>query len=220
MNVLYVEDNKMLAESIKSRLSTYYTVDTAFTGKEGLLYCDQTEYEFIILDYFLPDFSGLELCAEIRKTNQTSLILFLTTNPDKNSVVTALNSGADDYLVKPFCYEELTARMISMHRRKNTKENNPRLCSGMYTLDQASHSFYYDTTSIVLNKKEYRIIEYLLINKNIVISRDTLFERLWSDCYYSSNTVDVHIRRIRKKTEYIFPQKLIYTVYGEGYYIK
>lgn len=217
MNLLYVEDDPLLAKTLKSLLSNWFNVDIAGTCEKGLKKADETEYDIIVIDYYLPDSLGIELCKQLRSSNTESLILFLTENNSKQIVIEALDSGADDYLTKPFNYEELRARLHSLARRRYNQNSSIVLKCGQFFLDQQKHEVYYRKTPIYLKRKEFHLFEYFMMNRGQVITRSRLYENVWNRHYYSSNTVDVHIRRLRSKIELPFKEKILLTVYGVGY---
>lgn len=219
MNLLYVEDNVELAYTLKDRFSVWFNVDVVFSCEAGLRRTDRTDYDVILLDYALPDNTGLELCRQIRRTNQESLILFLTSNSTKPTILSAFESGADDYIAKPFDFEELLARLQASLRRRLNHRASGILKSGHYVLNQNTRELYYRRRKIALNRKEYLILEYLMINNGQIITRSQLYEHVWNREYYDSNTIDVHVRRLRSKVETPYGTNLIKTVYGVGYRI-
>ena len=216
MNVLYVEDNQQLRKLIHQHLSDSYNVDTAETCYQALKLTDSIDYDLIIIDYFLPDHNGDFLCEQIRKFNHESLILFLSHNHQKENMIKALETGADDYLTKPFYLPELQVRIRALIRRRFTTKNFI-LKAGNLCLNLKSLSATYNNIPIPLKRKEILLLEYLMLNKGNVVSRNQLYEHVWSQNYYYSNTVDVHIRRLRSKIETPFKAKFIRTVYGLGY---
>jgi len=217
MNLLYVEDNLDLAETVKTKLSRWFNVDLAQSSTVGLDKADETEYDIIIIDYYLPDYEGLSLCKQIRATNSETRILFLTQNSRKIDIVNAFDAGADDYLTKPFHFEELRARIQALVRRNQNVYTTENLVCGNYCLNQKNVEVYYKDIYIPLKRKEFSLFEYLMLHRGQVITRSRLYEHVWNQQYYSSNTVDVHIKRLRTKIEDPFNTKIIHTVYGIGY---
>ena len=220
MNVLIVEDEKSLAKEMSTFLKNEgYICEVASTGKEASEKIFVNPYDFLLLDLGLPDYEGLDLLKEAKEANQEAAIIVLTARGSTDDKVKGLNLGADDYLAKPFSLLELSSRMQAIIRRKH----------GLKKTLMEVHSFQVDLTNrtvahegkvISLTKKEFDILQYLLINKNRVITRVQLTEHIWDNALeadYDSNYVDVHIKNLRKKLSQHEEVEWIETVRGIGY---
>ena len=221
MRILLVEDESDLRQIIKKRLiKEKYTVDDCQDGLEAEDYIDMTEYDGIILDGMLPGKDGLDILKEMRRKGNHTPVLMLTARDSIENRVKGLDYGADDYLVKPFSFEELLARLRAVMRRK------PVFVSEVLTVDDLQMNLHTKDVMrngerIELSSKEYMLLEYLMQNKNIVLSREQIQERVWGyDFEGGSNVVDVYIRYLRKKIDHENEKKLIQTVRGVGYVIR
>lgn len=221
MRILLVEDESDLRQIIKKRLTKEkYTVDDCQDGLEAEDYIDMTEYDGIILDGMLPGKDGLDILKEMRRKGNHTPVLMLTARDSIEDRVKGLDYGADDYLVKPFSFEELLARLRAVMRRK------PVFVSEVLTVDDLQMNLHTKDVMrngerIELSSKEYMLLEYLMQNKNIVLSREQIQERVWGyDFEGGSNVVDVYIRYLRKKIDHENEKKLIQTVRGVGYVIR
>ncbi len=221
MRILVVEDEKKVASFIKKGLEEeYYAVDIAPDGKEGLKLSCSEEYDLIIMDIMLPFIDGISLLKDIRKKEITVPVLMLTVKDSLKDKVEGLDAGADDYLTKPFAFEELLARIRALLRRKDT--NKPtKLKVGKLILDLQSHRVNRDNREIFLTPKEYSILEYLMRNANKVVSRTKLIEHVY-DYHFDTETniIDVYINKVRSKVDANFENNLIHTIRGVGYIIK
>ncbi|MCU7498434.1 MAG: response regulator transcription factor [Ignavibacteria bacterium] len=221
MKVLLVEDEKKVASFIRKGLEEeYYTVDTAFDGRQGRELALSQEYDLIILDIMLPYINGIMLLEEIRRSRISTPVLLLTARQSVENKVEGLDAGADDYLTKPFAFEELLARIRALLRRKET-EKSLSLKAGDLTLDLQTHSVKRNGVEISLTPKEYAVLEFLLRNKNKVISRTRLSEHVY-DYHFDTDTnvIDVYINKLRNKIDKDFEKQLLYTIRGVGYSIK
>ena len=221
MRILVIEDEKKVASFIKKGLEEeFYAVDIAVNGKEGFELALTEGYDLLILDVMLPYMDGFTITRELRKKEILTPILLLTVKETIQDKVTGLDSGADDYLTKPFAFEELLARIRALLRRKEQiKSTNLKI--GNLILDLQSHKVTIDETEIVLTPKEYSILEYLMRNKNRVISRTKLVEHVY-DYHFDTETniIDVYINKLRSKIDLDPNKPLIQTVRGAGYMIK
>lgn len=215
-----VEDEKNVAAFIKKGLEEeYYVVDVAEDGAAGLLMATSNEYDIMVLDIMLPEINGIELCKRLRGRGIKAPILMLTAIDSVNSKVEGLESGADDYLTKPFAFSELLARMKALLRR--TAESVSELSLEDLRMDLLSRRVFRGDREIVLTPKEFSFLEYLLRNKGRVLSRTQIIENIWGYNFDpNSNVVDVHIKFLREKIDADFPKKLIHTVRGSGYILK
>jgi two-component system, OmpR family, response regulator len=221
MRILVVEDEKKVASFIKKGLEEdYYSVDIASDGREGSKLAYSDEYDLIILDIMLPFKDGITILKEIRQEKITTPVLMLTAKDDVADKVAGLDSGADDYLPKPFAFDELLARIRALLRRNNTEKNIILKITDL-ELDTQSHKAFRNGKEIFLTQKEYSILEYLMRNKNRVISRIKLSEHVY-DYHFDSetNVIDVYINKLRNKIDKGFETQVLITVRGVGYMIK
>lgn len=221
MRLLIAEDeknlNKILAQHLKD---SGYTVDACFDGEEALNYISMTDYDAVILDIMMPKMDGLEVLKEIRGQNMDVPVLFLTARDSVADRVAGLDLGADDYLTKPFAFEELLARIRVLVRKRTGNKTNVYTLADL-TVDSKKREVKRGETLISLSSREFAILEYMIVNKNIVLSRDNLERHVWNYDYEgSSNMIDVYIRYLRKKIDENFSPKLIHTVRGAGYVLK
>jgi len=221
MRILVIEDEKKVASFIKKGLEEeFYAVDAALNGKEGFELASTEEYDLIVLDIMLPYMDGFTITKELRKKGILTPILLLTVKETIQDKVEGLDSGADDYLTKPFAFEELLARIRALLRRKEQiKSTNLKI--GNLVLDLQSHKVTIDEKEIILTPKEYSILEYLMRNKNRVISRTKLVEHVY-DYHFDTETniIDVYINKLRSKIDFDPNKPVIQTVRGAGYMIK
>ena len=227
--ILIVEDEKKIARFLELELKHEgYEVLTAFDGRSGLETAQASEPDLMILDLMLPELSGIEVCRRIRHTSDLPIIM-LTAKDDVSDKVMGLDMGADDYVTKPFAIEELLARIrvaLKLHRSTSGKSGTPVqeegiLSWGELTLDELRHRVRYGGHEISLTNREFLMLKTLLENKDIVLSRDTLLDRVCGyDFVGETNIVDVYIRYLRSKIDDVFGVKMIHTVRGVGYVIK
>lgn len=221
MRILIAEDQKDLNRIITKRLSAEgYYVDSCFDGEEALSYIEMAEYDGIILDIMMPKRDGLSVLHSLRKKGIGTPVLFLTARDAVEDRVLGLDSGADDYLVKPFSFDELIARIRAMTRKSAGNSSNIFSVADL-VMDTASHTVTRGGREIALSAKEFSLLEYLLRNKGHVLSRTMIENNLWNFDYSGgTNAVDVYIRYLRKKVDDGFEPKLIHTVRGCGYVLK
>ncbi|MCH3965738.1 MAG: response regulator transcription factor [Clostridium sp.] len=197
-----------------------YKVDVAYDGREGLKNLENKEYDLILLDVMLPGLNGIEVCRRIRQFSYVPIIM-LTAKSDIPDKVLGLDAGANDYLTKPFAIEELLARIRVYMRNKILKNKLDEIKVKDVVMDNKTHQVWRAGKEIGLTKKEFDILEMLLINKNIVLTREQLIEKVWGYDYVGdTNVVDVFIRYLRSKIDDDFEDKLISTIRGVGYVIK
>jgi len=218
MRILVVEDEHRIGNSIKLGLEQErYAVDLAHDGEIGLDLASSEEYDAIILDLMLPKLDGLEICRQLRKNNVHTPILMLTARSELRDKVKGLDSGADDYLGKPFAFEELLARLRALTRR-GQGSSDPILRAGDLILDPAKSTAKRGNLPLSLSKKEFSLLEYLLRHAGSVLSKPQLVQHVWNyDADILENTVEVNIRNLRKK---LGEPEIIETVRGFGYRIK
>ena len=221
MRILVAEDEKNLNRVIKKRLeSEGYSVDSCYDGEEAVYYIESGEFDAIILDIMMPKKNGLEVLKIIRGKGNKTPVLFLTAMDSIDDRVKGLDAGAEDYLVKPFAFEELIAR-IRVLVRKNAGESTNIFKVGDLTVNIASHEVYRGEEKINLSAKEFDILEYLIRNKGIVLSRNKIENHVWNFDYSGgTNVIDVYIRYLRKKIDDPYENKLIHTIRGTGYILK
>ncbi len=221
MRILLVEDNRRLSDSLKrSLVDDNYAVDTAYDGQEGEELAELTPYDVIILDVMLPHKDGTEVCRSLRNRRIKTPVLMLTARDALEDRVLGLDSGADDYLVKPFEMEELRARLRALLRRE-ADDKSGLITIADLVLDPATHFVQRSGQRIELTAREYALLEYLMRNPNRIITRQMAENHLWSyDATVMSNVVDVYIRRLRSKIDDQFEVKLIETIRGSGYRLR
>jgi heavy metal response regulator len=220
MRVLLVEDEARIADFIRKGLSEYgYAVDVASDGEETLDWLNTAEFDVIILDVMLPVRNGIEVCRELRGRGVQTPVIMLTARDTIEDRVRGLDSGADDYLVKPFAFSELLARLRALTRRQPALIGS-LLRIGDLALDTATRQVSRQGRPISLTTKEYTLLEYLLRHPHQVLTRTMIAEHVWNyDFDNATNVIDVHIRNLRRKIDDAFPTKLIHTVRGAGYRI-
>ncbi len=220
MRILLVEDDRKMNELVRRYLSDVgYAVDTAFDGQAALEQAQFSDYDALILDLLLPRLDGFSVCRELRRLGSMVPILMLTARDEVDDRVNGLDSGADDYLVKPFALRELTARLRALVRRRT--ERRPQLVVADLTINPATREVWRGDQRIDLNPKEYAVLEHLARHHGQIITRSGLEEHVWSyDHQPLSNTVDVHIGRLRRKIDDDYPRKLLETVRGVGYRLR
>lgn len=219
MRILVVEDEEPIAEALAHILTkNKYLVDTCYDGESGYDNAMTGIYDLIILDIMLPGMNGLDILSSIRKNGISCPVLLLTAKDEISDKVKGLDSGADDYLTKPFAMEELLARIRSLSRRTDHAINDNTLSYSDITLNLQTYELSCGGNSLALGLKEFSIMEYLLNNPNKVISKEKMIEKIWgydSDAEY--NNVEVYISFLRKKLRHIHSGTSIKTVRGVGY---
>ena len=220
MRVLVVEDERKIADFIRRGLTEHgYAVDVAYDGEEALDWPSVAEFDIIVLDVMLPARDGVEVCRTLRQRGLRTPILMLTAKDAVQDRVEGLDSGADDYLVKPFAFAELLARLRALSRRQPAVLGSS-LQVGDLVVDAATRKVSRGGADLELTTKEYAILEYLMRHPNQVLTRTMMAEHVWNyDFDNASNVIDVHIRNLRRKIDETFPTKLIHTVRGAGYRI-
>lgn len=220
MRILIIEDERRLSNVVKKGLvEEGFAVDQAFDGEEGIYLAESEAYDLIILDLMLPKVDGLKVCRELRNKKIKTPILMLTAKSKIEDKVKGLESGADDYLAKPFAYVELKARIQALIRRSHN-EADPLLKLDDLELDPAKHIVKRSGKIIPLTPKEFAILEYLLRHKNTIVTRTQVTEHVWDYNFDAlSNVVDVFITTLRRKINTGFKNKLIQTIHGVGYKI-
>ncbi len=221
MRILLVEDDVNLAQFIRKGLKEeHYAVDVAADGEEGLALAENNEYDLLILDITLPKLDGLTLCRHVRAKGNVTPVLLLTARNTVEDKVTGFDTGADQFLPKPFAFVELLAQIRALLRR-GSQQPLAHLQAADLKLDPASHRVWRAGHEISLTNKEYALLEFLLRNKNRVLTRTAIIEHVWDISYDPmTNIVDAHIRALRSKIDRDFSPPLIATVRGAGYMIE
>ncbi len=219
MNILLVEDENGVANFIRKGLEEEgYTIDLAVDGNEGFSLATNKRYDLIILDIMLPGVNGIDLCRQIRQKDVQSPVLMLTARDSVKDKVLGLNSGADDYLTKPFSFDEFLARVRALLRRKPDKLTE--ITFKELRVDTITHQVFIGDNEVVLRPKEYAVLLYLLKNKGQAISRSQMLAHVWGyDFNPNTNFVDVHIKSLREKLGQFSSTQFIQSVRGVGYKI-
>jgi heavy metal response regulator len=221
MRVLVVEDERKIAEFLRKGLRAEgYAVDVAADGEQGRFLAGTETYDLVILDLRLPKMDGLTLCRTLRAEKFAVPILMLTVRDSVKDKILGLDSGADDYLTKPFDFEELLARVRALLRKRGASEPT-RLQVADLVLDLLAHKVERGAVPIPLTSKEFSLLEYLMRNAGVVVTRTMIAEHVW-DVHFDSftNVIDVSINHLRSKVDRDFPRKLIQTVRGRGYILR
>jgi heavy metal response regulator len=220
MRILLIEDEKRLSHFINKGLTEQgYVVDQAYDGEEGLYLAQNETYDVIVLDIMLPKMSGIDVCKKIRVLKKNTPILMLTAKSQIEDKITGLDSGADDYLTKPFVFAELKARINALLRRSYHQITNNLIIADL-EVDPSKHTVLRDKKAIKLTPKEFAILELLIRRKHEVVTRTQIIEHVWDYNFESlSNVVDVFIGTLRKKIDNNYKTKLIHTLHGVGYMI-
>ena len=221
MRILLAEDDRAISSAVLKRLQAEnHAVDLCETGPDAYDYIRLTDYDVILMDIMLPGEDGLSVVRRARAGGVTAPILFLTARDSIADRVTGLDAGGDDYLVKPFALDELSARIRVLGRRSAARVTN-EITVGDLSIDTAARSVVRAGRTIALTGREYSLLEFLARNKGVVLSRDRIEQKLFSYDYMgASNMVDVYIRYLRKKIDDGFGSKLIHTVRGVGYVLR
>jgi len=221
MRILFIEDDVALQEIVSKRLKYEgYIVTSCFDGAAGLERATSEDFDCIILDLMLPKLDGLQLLAQLRAAGNRAKVLILTARGSVADRVEGLNAGADDYLVKPFVFEELLARIRALMRRDEDIKDN-RLTVDDLVLDVSEHRVSRGGADISLTSKEYALLEYLMRNLGRIMTRSQIIDHVWGfEFEHDSNIIDVYIRYLRRKIDADHEKKLIQTVRGFGYVIK
>ena len=223
--ILIVEDEESIADLERDYLElSGFQVEVANDGETGLNKAMKEEFDLIILDLMLPGVDGFEICREVRSQKNTPIIM-VSAKKDDIDKIRGLGLGADDYMTKPFAIEELLARIRKILSRQvvisETKEREAVIKAGKITLDKNTYTAHFEDEEISLTKKEFELLEYLMINKNIVLTREQIVSNVWGYDYESeTNVTDVYIRYLRSKIDQKYDTHYIRTVRGIGYQFK
>jgi len=218
MRILVIEDEKKISGFIQRGLKEEkYAVDVADDGEKGMYLADVNDYDLIVLDIMLPGKDGIFICRELRKRGNTTPVLMLTAMDRVEDKFSFLDGGADDYLTKPFAFEEFLARVRALLRRQAEKKTTV-LKVGDLELNQLTHQVKRAGQEIVLTNKEYALLQYLMVHAGQVVTRTMISEHVWNEDFDSfTNVIDVYVRYLRSKIDKGFPTELIHTLRGTGY---
>jgi two-component system copper resistance phosphate regulon response regulator CusR len=221
MRILVVEDERRIADFVARGLKEeHYAVDIAYDGEQGLYLAEINPYDLMIFDIMLPKYEGVDMCRQLRSKKINTPILMLTARAAVKDKVTGLNAGADDYLTKPFSFEELLARVKVLLRRPTVNKTSVLKVADL-ELNQLNHEVKRSGKAVVLTAKEFALLEYFMLHVDQVISRSMISEHVWNEQFDSmTNVIDVHIRNLRNKVDDGFKKKLIHTLRGSGYMLK
>lgn len=223
MRILCIEDDRELSEYVHKGLSEKgHCVDCALGGKDGLVYATTQHYDVILVDRMLPDIDGLTIVKTLRGTENLTPVLIFSALGEVDDRVKGLRSGGDDYLVKPFAFSELLARIEALHRRNASQsQNETSLHAGDVELNLLTRQVKRNGVTITLQPTEFRLLEYLLRHKGQIVTRTMLLEYVW-DYHFDpqTNVIDVHISRLRQKIDKSYDAPLIKTIRGSGYIIE
>lgn len=221
MRILVVEDDHALNRLLTQHLQqSGYAVDSCFDGSDALSYLDSTQYDCVLLDWMLPKLDGISVLRTYRSRGNPAPVLMLTARDSVLDRVEGLDAGADDYLIKPFAFDELSARVRALLRRRSDTKKTLLTLDDL-CMDLNRHSVSRAEQKISLTSKEYALLEYLLRNQGIVLTRSQIADHVWNyDFEYDSNVVDVYIRYLRNKIDRGFRTPLIHTVRGFGYVMR
>ncbi len=222
MRILLVEDDKGIVRFIKKGLTeNSFSVDVAADGEDGLASVLRMKYDLIVLDIMLPKMDGREILKRMRATDIQTPVVFLTAKDSEEDIVRGLNLGADDYLTKPFSFNELLARIQAILRRGQAFGPPPRLQMANLILEPDGHRVFREKTKIELTPKEYALLEFFMRHSGEIITRTMISEKVW-DYHFdtSTNIIDVHVSHLRNKIDRDFEPKLLHTVKGVGYVLE
>lgn len=221
MRILVAEDERDLNNVIVKKLNAeHYSVDACYDGEEALAFIESTDYDAVILDIMMPRLDGLQVIRRMRERGNATPVLFLTARDAVADRVQGLDSGANDYLVKPFAFDELLARIRVLTRQKTGAITNVFAVADLL-VDCNAHTVTRAGDAIALSAKEFALLEYLVRNQGVVLSRETIENHIWNYDYEGgSNVVDVYIRYLRKKIDDGYPARLIHTIRGSGYVLR
>ena len=221
MRILVVEDEQDLNRILAKTLTAEgYSVDACFDGVEALDYLEGAEYDAVVLDVMMPRMDGFSLLTQMRESGSETPVIFLTAKDSVPDRVRGLDAGADDYLVKPFSFDELLARLRVITRKRGGSATNVFTVADL-TVDTASHHVTRGGRTIALSAKEFALLEYMICNRGVVLSRERIENHLWNYDYSGgSNVVDVYVSYLRRKIDADYPTKLIHTVWGVGWVLR
>ena len=217
MKILIVEDEIGISQFLKQGLEEEnYEVTVADNGKDGLLLAQRTPFDLLLLDWMLPQMTGLEICTEFRKKDKTTPIIFLTAKDTIPETIAGLQAGANDYIKKPFSFEELLERIKVQQRHLVPPSETLQL--GKIRINKQTHQVFSNGVEVVLTQKEFSLLEYLIVNKGKVCTRNQIIEQVWNIHFeYDTGVIDVFMNSIRKKLGITKEDECIRTIRGVGY---
>lgn len=221
MKILFIDDEEDILFLVKRFLiKNGYTIDIEISGRKGIVNALVNKYDLILLDLNLNDSNGIDICKKLREEGINTPIIFITSNKDDEFLIKAFKNGGDDYLKKPFNYNELLVRMEAILRRPKIPSNT-QIKVKDFLLDRNTKRLYYKDLVINLTKKEFSLVEFLMINNDKIITRDDILENVWDiNANPFSNIVEAFIKKIRKKIrEVILGEDFIHNIKGVGYYV-
>ncbi len=222
MRILVIEDDQQAADYlVKALKEAGHNVDHAGDGESAFIMCDEGEYDVLVVDRMLPNMDGLSLLRKLRSRADMTPALILSALGQVDDRVEGLRSGGDDYLTKPYAFSELLARIEVLSKRKIVDDADTLLTVSDLKLDRLSHKVYRDDKKILLQPREFRLLEYLMRNAGKVVTRTMLLEQVW-DYHFDpqTNVIDVHISRLRGKIDKEFDYPLLHTIRGTGYILQ
>ena len=221
MKVLIIEDDEILSDTIKKCIKNTYEVEQAFDGEEGALYAEQDIYDAIILDLMIPILNGYEVLRTLRKKKIYTPVLILTAKGELNDKLKGFQDGADDYLVKPFEKDELLARLDALIRRNNRAYYQNEITFKELTLNLKKRTAYINGQELILQGKQFDMLEYLINSKNAIITKEQIFDKIWGfNSDTTANVVEVYASGIRKELKKYDYDKYLKTIRGVGYILQ
>jgi DNA-binding response OmpR family regulator len=222
MLILLAEDDPKISKLLVHLFNKEgYQVDSAGDGVEALMYADMNNYDVVILDWMMPELNGIEVCKKLRSKGYNGGILMLTAKDTVENKITGLEIGADDYLVKPFEFRELFARVKALERRSTKKIISDRIEIGEFCIERQSKTIYFKELPLILSNREYQLFTLLLENNRQTVTREIILDRIWGiDQDVSQNNLDAFIRLLRKKIEQVTQKGIIINVRGIGYKVE
>lgn len=218
MRILTVEDDRILAQTIEQILKSKYDIDHAYDGEEGLLYAEQNIYDVIILDLMMPVMDGYTMLSELRKKKIITPVLIVTAKDGLDDKLKGFRLGADDYIVKPFNKDELLARIEAIIRRTTGNYGDNKLEFEGLVLDFSNRKVFAGNEEIILQGKQFDVLEYLINSKNTIVTKDQIFDKIWGfDSETSTNVIEVYTSGIRKELKKVGYDKHLKTIRGVGY---
>lgn len=218
MRILIVEDDRILAQTIEQILKSKYDIDHAYDGEEGLLYAQQNIYDVIILDLMMPVMDGYTMLSELRKKKIITPVLIVTAKDGLDDKLKGFRLGADDYIVKPFNKDELLARIEAIIRRTTGNYGDNKLEFEGLVLDFSNRKVFAGNEEIILQGKQFDVLEYLINSKNTIVTKDQIFDKIWGfDSETSTNVIEVYTSGIRKELKKVGYDKHLKTIRGVGY---
>lgn len=218
MRILIVEDDRILAQTIEQILKSKYDIDHAYDGEEGLLYAEQNIYDVIILDLMMPVMDGYTMISELRKKKIITPVLIVTAKDGLDDKLKGFRLGADDYIVKPFNKDELLARIEAIIRRTTGNYGDNKLEFEGLVLDFSNRKVFVGNEEIILQGKQFDVLEYLINSKNTIVTKDQIFDKIWGfDSETSTNVIEVYTSGIRKELKKVGYDKYLKTIRGVGY---